>query len=177
MTALKTAGKKTRWPRAAFLLVVLALCAGVPAAASDTLGQVIASSVEIDGMTFSSGATIFSPSTLQAGSESAFVHLDLGYEVELDPGANATFEREPGRGDGAIRLTVHAGSASYGSPRREVTVVPEGSSVLLTNDDGGLGLSPPLKKGVIAAAAVAGAGLVYVIVDDDEERVASPVIP
>jgi len=173
--------------RAAMVMTAVLVCCAQAAAAQENavkvLGQVVAQSVEMDGITVPSGATVLSPSQLKTTLYPAFVHLEIGVEVEMATDSGASFEAVD---DHQVRLTVHSGSVSLRGDNGSVVTALAGSVILLSKaeDDriaalppaGGLRTATKIGIGIgIGAAGIAGVGI-YVL-DDDEEKPASRILP
>lgn len=90
-------------------------------AVSTPLGQVVAETVEIDGMTVPSGTTLVSGNVIQTREGPASIHL-TGHRV-IRLGANSRARAEAG-GDGAVRLTLQSGTVSMRSDSGEAITVP-----------------------------------------------------
>ncbi|MCP4654241.1 MAG: hypothetical protein GY856_02360, partial [bacterium] len=100
MAGKSAVGKSAVMVAAVFLLFGEA--SGAQENAVKVLGQVVAESVEMDGIPVPSGATVLSPSQLKTSLLPAFVHLEIGVEVEISTDSSASFE---GIDDQQVRLT------------------------------------------------------------------------
>lgn len=177
-------GKSAVMVVAGALFLLVGNASGAQEGSVKVLGQVVADSVEMDGIPVPSGATLLSPSQLKTRQEPAFVHLEIGVEVEMATDSSASFE---GIDDQQVRLTVHSGSVSFQGENGSVVTVLAGSVILLSKrDDDALmagplvvpsaGLSTATKIGIgIGATGLVGVGIY--ILDDDEEQPASRILP
>jgi hypothetical protein len=94
------------------LVLMSAVCLAEPSGNSSpqAVGQVLAGSARVDGITVPSGTTLFSQSSVATGERPAAIRLVTGDLLQLNQNSSVSFDRSP---DNRVQVAVNSGTLSY----------------------------------------------------------------
>jgi len=158
-----------------WLLVVLQMPAsGQRQPRSIPLGQVVAETVEVDGIAVPSGTTLMSGNVIETRESPASIHLTGLRVIQL--AANSKAKAEAGSGGAAVKITLQAGTLSMRSDSGEAITVPA-ERVLYFPQQGSKAGQTPSPRDVVAVLQIqAEAGNKSITVNDTSKIDASQPI-
>lgn len=107
------------------------------------LGQVVASSVYVDGLSMPSGTTVLNKTVVNTIDNPATIHLNNGQILKINRNSSAYLE---GANEGQVRVAVRSGTVSYrDSDKGLMTALPDsviafGGEITSVNTDSESGL-------------------------------------
>jgi hypothetical protein len=100
---------------------------GLAAGPASSVGQVIATSVSIDGVDMPSGTAVLDRAVVKTSKdEPAVIHLDTGDVLHLHRGSAAYFEKVP---SGQVLVSLRSGTISYRAVSGAVVSMPSDTAV------------------------------------------------
>ena len=107
------------------LLVIFCCCQLQPGlmafgSSAVVLGQIVSKDARIDGVTVTSGVTLFNKSVVETGQTPAFIHMSAGPVVEISRESAVYFEKTQ---ENAIQVSVHKGALTFQEDGGETVAV------------------------------------------------------
>ncbi|MDA2923080.1 hypothetical protein MYX65_00235 [Acidobacteria bacterium AH-259-L09] len=136
---------------------------GLAASPVPVLGQVIANSVQMDGMSVPSGTTVLNNTVVKTSKDPAFIHLNNSQVVQLHRNSSAYLERTS---SGEVQVTVRSGTMSFRTVGGKVMTAPPESVIVFPY--GSLPVANPQQASVLRVILTerAEAGQDTIVVND-----------
>ena len=147
----------------AWLLAFLTVLHAQRQPGSVPLGQVVARTVEIDGISVPSGTTVLSGNVIQTRESPAGIHLKGRRVVQLAANSRAEAEADAA---GGIKLTLQAGTLSMRTDTGEILTLPAEQVLYFAQEGDAPQPAPPDRDVVAVLDAPAQAGSNSITVND-----------
>ena len=114
-----------------FFIGFFAVSYGLAAGPVPVLGQVVANTVNVDGLKMPSGTTVFDKTVVKTTQDPASVHLKNGQILQIHRNSSAYLE---GQDTGEVQVAVRSGTVSYRAAGGEVVTAPPKSVIVIAAD-------------------------------------------